>query len=99
MSGSSDAAEAASTATVPDGVALHARPAADLVRAAGALDRSIVLSLELNGKRANPRSILGILGLGATSGTTLGVSARGPDRASVDGAVSTIVGVIEALRE
>jgi phosphotransferase system HPr (HPr) family protein len=99
MSESSEVAEATATVTIPDGVDLHARPAADLVRAAGAIDKSIILSLAHGAKTANPRSILGLLGLGATSGTTLGVTARGADQAAVDEALAKIVDVIEALHE
>jgi phosphotransferase system HPr (HPr) family protein len=99
MSASSETVEATATATIPEGVDLHARPAADLVRAAGAIDKSIALVLALGAKQANPRSILGLLGLGATSGTTLSVTARGSDREAVDEALATIVGVIQGLHE
>ena len=98
MSGSSEA-ETTASVTVPPGVDLHARPAADLVRAAGAIDRNVSLSLAVGEKKANPRSILAVLGLGATSGTTLMVVGRGSDQVVVDQAVATIVRVIEGLRE
>jgi phosphotransferase system HPr (HPr) family protein len=63
------------TATLPAGVALHARPAADLVRAAGRLKASVTLAA--NGKQANAKSILAVLALGATGGTDVTISATG----------------------
>ena len=44
------------TATLPADVALHARPAADLVRAASRLQ--VPVTIAANGKRAIARSIL-----------------------------------------
>src|SRR6188768_1859190 len=51
------------TVSLPAAVALHARPAADLVRAASKLQATV--SVAANGKRANARSILEVLALGA----------------------------------
>lgn len=70
---------ARATATLPAGVALHARPAAELVRAASQLPGSVTLAA--NGKRANAKSILEVLALGATGGTELTIEATGPDGA------------------
>jgi phosphotransferase system HPr (HPr) family protein len=80
------------TARLPDGIALHARPAADLVRAAGRLQAAV--TIEANGRRANAKSILEILALGATGGTELTIVASGPDAA---GAANTIAEVIASL--
>ena len=63
------------TVKLPDGIALHARPAADLVRAASRLQ--VQVTIAANGKRANARSILEVLGLGAVGGTELTLSAGG----------------------
>jgi phosphotransferase system HPr (HPr) family protein len=80
------------TVTLPDGVALHARPAADLVRAAGRLQAT--LTIAANGKRANARSILDVLGLGATGGTELTISAAGPGAAEAAASLAqTIAGL------
>jgi phosphotransferase system HPr (HPr) family protein len=67
--------EAILAVTLPSGVALHARPAADLVRAASRLPVQVTVSA--NGKRANAMSILEVLALGATGGTELTLSATG----------------------
>ncbi len=80
------------TATLPAGVALHARPAADLVRAAGRFQAQVTVSV--NGKQANARSILAILGLGATGGTELTLSATGPAAAE---AAETLADVVANL--
>jgi phosphotransferase system HPr (HPr) family protein len=80
------------TAALPAGVALHARPAADLVRAAGRLQ--VPVTIAANGRRANARSILEILALGATGGTELTISATGPGAAE---AASTLAEVIAGL--
>jgi phosphocarrier protein HPr len=77
------------TATLPAGVALHARPAADLVRAASRLPTPVTLAA--NGKRANARSILEVLGLGATGGTAVSISAAGPDAAQATAAIADVI--------
>ena len=80
------------TATLPAGVALHARPAADLVRAASRLP--VPVTVAVNGKRANARSILEVLALGAIGGTELTLSAGGP---GADDAVRTLAEVVASL--
>ncbi|MDP9285759.1 MAG: HPr family phosphocarrier protein [Actinomycetota bacterium] len=64
---------------LPDSVALHARPAGALVRAAAAFGATI--EVRANGRQANAKSILEILGLGADGGTELAISASGDDAA------------------
>ena len=66
-------------ASLPADVALHARPAGAFVREAAQFGASIVVSA--NGKSANAKSILEVLGLGATGGTELALSASGEDAA------------------
>ena len=56
---------------------LHARPAAQLAREADAFESDIYL--ELDGERADAKSVLDILSLAAVRGTTLTVAASGPD--------------------
>lgn len=73
------AGEVTLTATLPDGIALHARPAAHLVRAASKLSTPVAITA--TGKRANARSILEVLALGAMGGTTLTLTATDPDAA------------------
>ena len=78
---------------LPPGVALHARPAAELVRAAGRLP--VVVTVTAHGKQANAKSVLQVLGLGATGGTELTLSANG---VGAEEAVKALVGVIAGLR-
>ena len=84
--------EVALVVALPDGIALHARPAADLIRAASKLQTPVTVSA--NGKRANARSILEVLALGAVAGTELTLSASGPGAAE---AVQTLAEVIASL--
>ena len=64
-------------ARLPDDVALHARPAGALVRAAASFTSEIFLSVD--GQRANAKSILDVLALGAEGGTELVIVASGDD--------------------
>jgi phosphotransferase system HPr (HPr) family protein len=64
---------------LPATVALHARPAGAFVRAAASFAATI--EVEANGRRANAKSILEILALGADGGTELAISASGEDAA------------------
>jgi phosphotransferase system HPr (HPr) family protein len=66
-------------ATLPPDVALHARPAGTLVREAAAFGATIELTA--NGRRANAKSILAVLGLGAEGGAEIGIVASGDDAA------------------
>ena len=72
--------------------ALHARPAGAFVRAAAAFEAAI--EVEANGKRANAKSILEILGLGADGGTELAISASGEDAVA---AVAELANVVAGL--
>ena len=71
------AGAAAVTVTLPDGVDLHARPAADFVRAAMGFAASIQVAA--NGREADAKSLLTVLALGAKGGTELRLSATGDD--------------------
>ena len=73
--------------TLPDGVDLHARPAADFVRTAMGFGASI--QVEANGRTANAKSLLTVLALGAKGGTELRLSATGDDAGAA----------LDALRE
>jgi len=64
---------------LPENVALHARPAGAFVREAARATADI--HVEANGRSANAKSILDVLGLGATGGTELVISASGADAA------------------
>jgi phosphocarrier protein HPr len=62
---------------LPEGVALHARPAGIFVRRAMTFAAQITLAA--GDKEADAKSILGVLGLGATGGTSLVIRAQGSD--------------------
>ena len=65
------------TATLPPGVDLHARPAAQFVRTAlGFRSRVVVAAGE---READAKSLLSVLARGAKAGTTLRLRADGDD--------------------
>jgi phosphotransferase system HPr (HPr) family protein len=63
--------------TLPDGVDLHARPAADFVRTAMGFEAAIQVAA--NGREADAKSLLTVLALGAKGGTDLRLTAAGDD--------------------
>jgi phosphotransferase system HPr (HPr) family protein len=79
---------------LPAAVALHARPAATFVREAAGFEGAVEVAA--NGKRANAKSILEVLGLGATGGTELTIAASGQGAAE---AVEQLVALVSALTE
>jgi phosphotransferase system HPr (HPr) family protein len=77
---SSEQAASAATVTLPDGVDLHARPAADFVRAA--MGFSAAIRVAANGREADAKSLLNVLALGAKGGTELCLTAEGDEAAA-----------------
>lgn len=75
--------------TLPDDVALHARPAGAFVKTALRFRSS--LTVASNGKTANAKSILAVLALGAAGGTVLQLSAEGDDAADALDALAACV--------
>jgi phosphocarrier protein HPr len=75
----STSSEVVVLARLPEAVALHARPAGRFVQLAASFPCTVAVAA--NGKRANAKSILEVLALGATGGTELELSASG-DRAA-----------------
>jgi phosphocarrier protein FPr len=75
------------TITNPHG--LHARPAAAVVARARQFEARVIL--EANGRRADARSITGLLGLGAAVGDDVRITAQGADAAPAVDAVSEIL--------
>ena len=73
---------------------LHARPAGALAVAAAQF--SSVVSLTVGASSADAKSVLGVMGLGATSGQQVTVSADGPDAEEAVTALIAILG--EATR-
>ena len=73
---------------------LHARPAGALAVAAGRFAATV--SVTAGAKTTDAKSVLGVMGLGATSGQRVTVSADGPDAAE---AVATLIAILkEATR-
>lgn len=77
------------TATVNHDVGLHARPASDLVRLANSFRSKI--SLSIGGKRANAKSILQVLGLGAGKGSQVTIETDGEDEQAAAEALAAMV--------
>ena len=65
------------TVALPAGVDLHARPAANFVRAAMQFDADITVAS--NGREADAKSLIAVLALGARGGSSLRLSAVGTD--------------------
>ncbi len=73
---------------------LHARPAGALAVAAAKFASSVELTVGVNS--TNAKSVLGVMGLGATTGEQVTVSAAGPD---AEEAVATVIAILtEATR-
>jgi phosphotransferase system HPr (HPr) family protein len=73
---------------------LHLRPAGALAVAAGRFAAAV--SVSAGSKTVDAKSVLGLMGLGATSGQVVTVSAEGPD---ADEAVAALIAMIgEATR-
>jgi phosphotransferase system HPr (HPr) family protein len=83
-----------SVVRLPADVDLHARPAARLVRTAMAFDATVHACA--GDRRADAKSFLAVLGLGARRGTTLRLSAEGPDAdVALDALVTCLAGLVE----
>ena len=79
---------------LPSAVALHARPAATFVKTAMRFRSKV--SVGVNGKLADAKSILAVLALGATGGTVLRLSAEGEDApAALDALSACVTGLTE----
>lgn len=79
---------------LPAGVDLHARPAAEFVRAAMRFSARIVISVDT--RDADAKSLLSVLALGAKGGTPLHLRADGDDAPA---AVATLAGCVAGLRD
>lgn len=86
---SSEVAQADGLVRLPDGVDLHARPAADFVRAAMKFTADIWLAV--GEREVDAKSLLSILALGAKGGTSLRLRAQGADADAAVGALTQTV--------
>ena len=79
---------------VNNGTGLHARPATLLVKKASSFKSDV--SIEFNGKKANVKSLIGVLSLGVTKGANITVTASGDDESL---AAEEIAKLIETLED
>ena len=79
---------------VKNGTGLHARPATLLVKKASSFKSDV--SIEFNGKKANVKSLIGVLSLGVTKGANITVTASGDDETL---AAEEIAKLIETLED
>ncbi len=63
--------------TITDELGIHARPAGLLVKLAGGYQSDIVIVKD--GKEANAKRIMALMGLSATKGTEITIKVDGPD--------------------
>ena len=84
----SASSEVRRTLVLPAGVDLHARPAGALVRRAAGYQADIAVAV---GERsADAKSILQVLALGATGGTSIELSASGADASAALDAIAEL---------
>ncbi len=87
-------ATASSDALLPADVDLHARPAAEFVRAAMQFSARIVITA--GARDADAKSLLSVLALGAKGGTALRLRADGDDAPA---AVAALSGCVAGLHD
>ena len=73
---------------------LHARPAGQIAQAA-ARNPETAIDLTAGSRRANARSVLAVMGLGAVTGSTVRVTATGQDAAAVADEICSILAAPE----
>ena len=74
---------------VPNALGLHARAAAKFVHIATKFESRI--RVRRDGRTVDGKSIMGVLLLAAARGTTIAISAEGPDEAEAVGALVQLV--------
>jgi phosphotransferase system HPr (HPr) family protein len=89
----SEAVSPEASVRLPDGVDLHARPAADFVRTAMRFTADVHVAV--GEREVNAKSLLSILALGAKAGTTLRLRAQGADAAA---ALDALAAAVAGLR-
>ena len=80
--------------TVKNPTGLHARPATLLVKRASTYKSDV--SIEFNGKKANVKSLIGVLSLGVVKGSIIKVVTSGEDE---EKAAEELASLIENLEE
>ena len=79
---------------VKNGTGLHARPATLLVKKASSFKSDV--TIEFNRKKANAKSLIGVLSLAVTKNSPVVIAANGDDETL---AVEEIVKLIEQLED
>lgn len=79
------------TVVVKNKTGLHARPAAMFVQTANKFKSEIFIEKE--GKKVNAKSIMGVMSLAVSQGTTIAISAQGEDEKD---AVEALVELVES---
>jgi phosphotransferase system HPr (HPr) family protein len=79
---------------MPAEVSLHARPAGQFVKTAAAFRSRVTVAV--NGREANAKSILSVLALGAGGGVMLTIRAEGDN---AEAAVVALAGCVSSLRD
>lgn len=74
---------------IKNSLGLHARPAASLVETA--LKFQSEVHIQLNGRRVNAKSIMGLLTLAAAQGSRLLVTCRGADAQAAMAAIRALI--------
>lgn len=83
--------------TVTNTVGLHARPATLFIQKANEYKSS--LWIEKGDRRVNAKSLLGVLSLGITKDTEIGIIADGPDEEfAIDGLIEVIQNGLSDVR-
>jgi phosphotransferase system HPr (HPr) family protein len=85
---------ASARVSLPDDVDLHARPAAEFVRAAMSFECDLWVAA--GDREVDAKSLLSILALGARRGTELRLRAEGSDATN---AIDTLTALVAALHE
>ena len=78
---------------VKNSTGLHARPATLLVKKASSFKSDI--SLEFNGKKANVKSLIGVLSLGVSKDATVKVTASGDDETLAAEEIAKLIQTLE----
>lgn len=68
--------------TIINAQGLHARPAGQIAKEARNFQSKVTLSVAATGKKADAKSLMGIMTLQAKKGTVVTVTADGPDEAA-----------------
>ena len=75
--------------TVTNSVGLHARPATLFIQKANGYRSSVWV--EMDERRVNAKSLLGVLSMGIVSGTTITLIADGPDEEEALNGLSALI--------